>query len=64
LNKYLNDQRVKANNAMISKAQNIQKLVILRKDFSPDTGELTPTMKMKRPVVNKMYAAEIEALYA
>jgi long-subunit acyl-CoA synthetase (AMP-forming) len=35
----------------------------LKEDFSIFGGELTPTMKLKRKVVEKKYAAEIEALY-
>jgi long-chain acyl-CoA synthetase len=32
-------------------------------DFTEAGGELTPTLKLKRNVVSKAYAEEIEALY-
>jgi long-chain acyl-CoA synthetase len=33
-------------------------------DFTEDTGDLTPTMKVKRKVVAEKFASEIEALYS
>uniref|UniRef100_A0A673CB94 long-chain-fatty-acid--CoA ligase n=1 Tax=Sphaeramia orbicularis TaxID=375764 RepID=A0A673CB94_9TELE len=47
-----------------SNAQKVQKFVILERDFSVEGGELTPTMKLKRPVVMKMYKKKIEEMYA
>ncbi|XP_056140333.1 long-chain-fatty-acid--CoA ligase ACSBG2-like [Lampris incognitus] len=47
-----------------SNAQKIQKWVILAQDFSVSGGELGPTMKLKRPVVVKMYHEIIEQMYA
>ncbi|XP_067841253.1 long-chain-fatty-acid--CoA ligase ACSBG2-like isoform X2 [Heptranchias perlo] len=51
------------NKKATSNTQKIQKWVILEKDFSVVGGELGPTMKLKRPIVVKMYKDEIEALY-
>ena len=39
-------------------------ITILATPFSIDTGELTPTMKIKRKVVAQKFAREIDALYA
>jgi long-subunit acyl-CoA synthetase (AMP-forming) len=50
-------------NATLSRVQTIKKIRILPKDLSVEGGELTPTMKVKRKVVNSKYADEIEALY-
>ncbi|XP_041465614.1 long-chain-fatty-acid--CoA ligase ACSBG2-like isoform X2 [Lytechinus variegatus] len=51
------------NKSATSRAQCIQKFHILDKDFTVAGGELGPTLKLKRPIVNKMYKAEIDALY-
>jgi long-chain acyl-CoA synthetase len=41
-----------------------KKVVLIQRDFSIETGELTPTLKVKRRVVEKNYKAQIEAAYA
>ena len=41
-----------------------KKLLLLPKDFSIETGELTPKLSVKRKVVEQRHAAAIEALYA
>lgn len=51
-------------NSRIAKFERIGRFKILSTDLSVEKGELTPTMKMKRKVVNEMYANEIEELYA
>uniref|UniRef100_A0A8C8RMW9 Long-chain-fatty-acid--CoA ligase ACSBG2 n=1 Tax=Pelusios castaneus TaxID=367368 RepID=A0A8C8RMW9_9SAUR len=52
------------NERAISNAQKVQKWVLLEKDFSVSGGELGPTMKLKRPVVAKMYKDQIDQFYA
>merc|ERR1712013_582247 len=47
----------------VSKAQTIKYFRILDGDFGVESGELTATMKLKRPVVTKKYAKEIESMY-
>jgi len=54
----------KANKSAISRAHFIQKWSIIPTDFSVPGGELTPSMKIKRPVVTKMYTKTIHAIYA
>jgi long-chain acyl-CoA synthetase len=50
-------------NASLARVEQVKKFAILPKPFGIDTGELTPTMKIKRKVVAQMYAREIEAMY-
>jgi long-chain acyl-CoA synthetase len=45
-------------------AAKVQKFSILPRDFSVETGELTPTLKTKRSVVTSRFAKTIEAMYA
>ncbi|XP_065912809.1 long-chain-fatty-acid--CoA ligase ACSBG2-like isoform X2 [Dysidea avara] len=52
-----------ANKKAIAKPHKIVKWVILEKDFSIAGGELTPTLKLKRPVVMKKHKELIESLY-
>lgn len=51
-------------NASVSRAESIRAFTILPRDLSIDTGELTPTLKVRRTVVEQLHAAEIERLYA
>uniref|UniRef100_A0AAR2J035 long-chain-fatty-acid--CoA ligase n=1 Tax=Pygocentrus nattereri TaxID=42514 RepID=A0AAR2J035_PYGNA len=53
----------KVNAKAISNAQRVQKWTLLSRDFSISGGELGPTMKLKRPVVTKMYKEEIDKFY-
>ncbi|XP_067665724.1 long-chain-fatty-acid--CoA ligase ACSBG2-like isoform X2 [Haliotis asinina] len=54
----------KANSRAVSRAAKIQKWSILPKDFSIPGGELGPTLKLRRPIVAKMYQKTIDAFYA
>ncbi|OBF94886.1 long-chain fatty acid--CoA ligase [Mycobacterium sp. 852002-51152_SCH6134967] len=58
------DLAVKDANQAVSKAEGIRKFRILPMDFTEDSGELTPTMKVKRKVVAEKFASDIEALYS
>jgi long-chain acyl-CoA synthetase len=54
---------VKDANQHVSHAESIRKFRILPCDFTVLTGELTPTLKVKRNVVAEKFAEEIEAIY-
>jgi len=54
---------VDAVNARQARVAHIRKFSVIQDDFSIDNGCLTPTQKIRRNVVQRQYAAEIEALY-
>lgn len=58
------DLAIKDANTHVSHAESIRKFRILPCDFTVLTGELTPTLKVKRNVVAEKFAEEIEAIYA
>jgi long-chain acyl-CoA synthetase len=51
-------------NSQVGRVEQIKKFKILPEDLSQATGELTPTMKVKRNVVAEKFAGEVEKLYA
>lgn len=55
---------VKAANQVVSHAEAIKKFRILPVDFTEATGEMTPTLKVKRNVVAEKFASDIDAIYA
>jgi long-chain acyl-CoA synthetase len=57
-------QEVDRANAKYAQVEQVKKFTILDHDLSQATGELTPTLKVKRNVVNEQYAALFDSLYA
>src|SRR3954447_6762119 len=51
-------------NTKVGRVEQIKKFKILEHDLSQATGELTPTLKVKRNVVNEKFAEEVERLYS
>ncbi len=51
-------------NRTVSQAEAVRKFRVLPVDFTEQGGQLTPSLKIKRAVALKEFAAEIEALYA
>ncbi|MEY4169231.1 MAG: hypothetical protein RLZ94_304 [Actinomycetota bacterium] len=51
-------------NKAVSNAEAIKKFTILPEDWTEEGGQLTPSMKLKRNVVMKEYASEVDALYS
>jgi len=50
-------------NKAVSRAESIRKIRVLPIDFSTDNDYITPSLKVKRALVAKDFAADIEALY-
>lgn len=50
-------------NAAVSRAEAIRTFAILTSDWSEQSGELTPTLKLRRGVVMQRYADDVDALY-
>jgi long-chain acyl-CoA synthetase len=51
-------------NEKFARVEQVKKIAILPQDLSQESGELTPTMKVKRAVVADKHRGEIEKLYA
>ena len=54
---------INAANERVSSSEQIKKYVILDRDFSAEMDEITPTLKVKRDVVARNFAAVLEKLY-
>ncbi len=46
-----------------SRVERIKKFALLEQDWSQESGELTPSLKIKRHVINEKFAGVIDALY-
>jgi long-chain acyl-CoA synthetase len=44
--------------------EQIKKFIVLERDFSPELGEVTPTMKLRRKAIVERFADDIDRLYA
>jgi long-chain acyl-CoA synthetase len=51
-------------NSRLNKWETIKKFEILDRELSVESGELTPSLKVKRKVVEEEYKDTLDALYA
>ena len=51
-------------NEKFARVEQVKKFEILPDDLSQESGELTPTLKVKRNVVAEKYEKDVDALYA
>ncbi|MDM7490244.1 long-chain fatty acid--CoA ligase [Rhodococcus sp. CSLK01-03] len=58
------DAAVAEGNKKVSNPEQIKKYRILEVDFTIETGELTPTLKLKRNVIHEAHGTAIEAIYS
>ncbi|MBR6998083.1 MAG: long-chain fatty acid--CoA ligase [Prevotella sp.] len=57
------EERIDTLQQQLANYEKVKKFVLLPKPFTMESGELTNTLKIKRRVLNKNYAAEIESMY-
>ncbi len=50
-------------NAKVARVEQIKKWIVVPDEWTPESGELTASLKLKRNVVLDRYAEDIEALY-
>ena len=51
-------------NVHFARVEQVRGFKVLPRDFTVEDGELTPTLKIKRRIINQNFADEIEAMYA
>jgi long-chain acyl-CoA synthetase len=51
-------------NGSLANFETLKRFRVVAEEWAQDTGELTPSMKLKRRVITAQYAAAIDALYA
>ncbi len=57
------DQEVQAVNSELASFESIKGFFIAPSDFTVENGQITPSLKLKKKIILKTYATEIDALY-
>jgi long-chain acyl-CoA synthetase len=50
-------------NSHLARVEQVRRYAVLRREWTSDSGELTPTLKKRRRVITERYADEIDLLY-
>jgi long-chain acyl-CoA synthetase len=58
------ERQVAQHTAELAKYERVKRIALLEHEFTIDGGELTPTLKVKRRVIDEKYRAVIDRLYA
>lgn len=58
------EQRLRELQKELSRVEQVKKFTLLSTPFSMESGELTPTLKLRRKVIHQRYQLEIDAMYA
>jgi long-chain acyl-CoA synthetase len=58
------ERAVAGANTQLARIEQVKRFTILPMAWSPESGELTPTLKLRRRIINARYATEIAELYA
>jgi long-chain acyl-CoA synthetase len=61
LEKY--DREIETANKFFAKWEQVKRYKLLGKSWSIETGELTPTMKLKRKIIHQKYESQITSIY-
>lgn len=61
--KQMIEQRIERLQRGLPSFERIKRFTMLPREFSIETGELTNTLKLRRPIINRHYADQIEAMY-
>jgi long-chain acyl-CoA synthetase len=56
-------QAVDAANARLARVEQVKRFRVLESAWTPESGELTPTLKLRRRVITERYATVIDELY-
>ena len=54
---------VEAANTRLNRTEQVKRYRLLGEEWGPESGELTPSLKLRRRVITEKYGAEIAALY-
>ena len=57
------EEEIGKNMTDYARAEQIRKFKLLDSEWSQETGELTPTLKVKRRIINQKYTKEIDSMY-
>lgn len=57
------EQAVTDANDRLARVEQVKRYTVLPRSWTPESGELTPTLKLKRRVIDERYRDDIESLY-